>query len=38
MATSFSGGRKYALHQYIMYILRTIKHTTAFNGPGGSMS
>ena len=29
---------KYALHQYIMYILRIIKHTTAYNGPGGSMS
>ena len=29
---------KYSLHQYIMYILRIIKHTTAYNGPGGSMS
>ena len=26
---------KYALHKYIMYILRIIKHTTAYNGPGG---
>ena len=23
---------KYALHQYIMYTLRIIKHTTAYNG------
>jgi hypothetical protein len=29
---------KYALHKYIMYILRIVKHTTTYNGPVGSMS